>query len=149
MHWRRKWHPLQCSCLENPRDGGAWWAAVYGVAQSSTQLKQLSNSSSSSHGMKSHLSIHSCPKTHYFVSFPCLEAVSHCDQVALYFRICLNYSLHPCAFPGTNFLPCCIFLGTSHVSWLPVATFTIPHTKVNTEDGINSHRHPLPFSVIC
>ena len=34
MHWRRKWHPLQCSCLENPRDGRAWWAAVYGVAQS-------------------------------------------------------------------------------------------------------------------
>ena len=31
--------PLQCSCLENPRDGGAWWAAVYGVAQSRTQLK--------------------------------------------------------------------------------------------------------------
>ena len=32
-------NPLQCSCLENPRDGGAWWAAVYGVAQSQTQLK--------------------------------------------------------------------------------------------------------------
>ena len=31
--------PLQCSCLENPRDGGAWWAAVYGVAQSWTRLK--------------------------------------------------------------------------------------------------------------
>ena len=40
--------PLQCSCLENPRDGGAWWAAVYGVTQSWTQLKQLSSSSSSS-----------------------------------------------------------------------------------------------------
>ena len=39
-------HPLQCSCLENPRDGGAWWAAVYGVAQSRTRLKQLSSSSS-------------------------------------------------------------------------------------------------------
>ena len=40
--------PLQCSCLENPRDGGAWWAAVYGVAQSRTQLTRLSSSSSSS-----------------------------------------------------------------------------------------------------
>ena len=39
-------NPLQCSCLENPRDGGAWWAAVYGVAQSGTQLKRLSSSSS-------------------------------------------------------------------------------------------------------
>ena len=41
-------NPLQCSCLENPRDGGAWWAAVSGVAQSWTQLKRLSSSSSSS-----------------------------------------------------------------------------------------------------
>ena len=39
-------NPLQHSCLENPRDGGAWWAAVYGVAQSRTRLKQLSSSSS-------------------------------------------------------------------------------------------------------
>ena len=39
-------NPLQCSCLENPRDGGAWWAAVYGVAQSQTWLKRLSSSSS-------------------------------------------------------------------------------------------------------
>ena len=41
-------NPLQCSSLENPRDGGAWWAAVYGVAQSRTRLKRLSSSSSSS-----------------------------------------------------------------------------------------------------
>ena len=45
--WEGNGNPLQCSCLENPRDGGAWWAAVYGVAQSRTQLKQLSSSSSS------------------------------------------------------------------------------------------------------
>ena len=38
-------NPLQCSCLENPRDGRGWWAAVYGVAQSQTQLKRLSSSS--------------------------------------------------------------------------------------------------------
>jgi len=41
-------NPLQCSCLESPRDGGAWWAAIYGVAQSRTWLKRLSSSSSSS-----------------------------------------------------------------------------------------------------
>ena len=41
-------NPLQCSCLENPRDEGAWRAAVYGVAQSRTRLKQLSSSSSTS-----------------------------------------------------------------------------------------------------
>ena len=40
-------NPLQCSCLENPRDGEAWWATIYGVAQSQTRLKQLISSSSS------------------------------------------------------------------------------------------------------
>ena len=41
----RNGNPLQCSCLENPRDGGAWWDAVYGVTQSWTRLKRLSSSS--------------------------------------------------------------------------------------------------------
>jgi len=41
-------NPLQCPCLENPRDGGAWWASVYGVSQTRTRLKWLSSSSSSS-----------------------------------------------------------------------------------------------------
>ena len=40
-------NPLQCSCLENPKDGGAWWAAVCGITQSQTRLKWLSSSSSS------------------------------------------------------------------------------------------------------
>ena len=39
LHWRRKWQPTPVFLLENPRDGGAWWAAVYGVAQSQTRLK--------------------------------------------------------------------------------------------------------------
>ena len=47
-------NPLQCSCLENPRDRGAWWAAVYGVAQSRTRLKRLSSSSSGSNRTKCH-----------------------------------------------------------------------------------------------
>ena len=47
-------NPLQCSCLQNPMDEGAWWAAVYGVAQSWTRLKRLSSSSSSqSYGFSS------------------------------------------------------------------------------------------------
>ena len=41
-------NPLQCSCLENPRDGGAWWAAVYGVTQSQTRLKCLSTTAQTS-----------------------------------------------------------------------------------------------------
>ena len=46
-HALEKEIPLQCSCLENPRDVGTWWADVYGVAQSRTWLKRLSSSSSS------------------------------------------------------------------------------------------------------
>ena len=42
----RNGNPLQCSCLENPRDRRAWWAAISGVAQSQTRLKRLSSSSS-------------------------------------------------------------------------------------------------------
>ena len=45
-------NPLQYSCLENPRDGGAWWAAVYGVAQSRTRLKRLSIAQHRSPGVK-------------------------------------------------------------------------------------------------
>ena len=47
-------NPLQCSCLENPRDGGAWWAAVHRVAQSQTQLKRLSM-----HALEKEMATHS------------------------------------------------------------------------------------------
>ena len=55
MHWRRKWQPTPVFLLENPRDEGAWWAAVYGVAQSRTQLKWLSSSSQSYTSFSSHV----------------------------------------------------------------------------------------------
>ena len=47
MHWRRKWQPTPVFLPGNPRDGGAWWAAIYRVTQSQTRLKRLSSSSSS------------------------------------------------------------------------------------------------------
>ena len=47
MHWRRKWRPAPVFLPGESQGLGAWWAAVYGVAQSRTWLKQLSNSSSS------------------------------------------------------------------------------------------------------
>ena len=70
-------NPLQCSCLENPRDGGAWWAAVYGVPQSRTRLKWCS-SSSNSHYSESYLWFLStvyldCPISHWTKSNPALE----------------------------------------------------------------------------
>ena len=48
-------NPLQCSCLENPRDRGAWWAVIYGVAQSRTWLKWLSSSSNQTLGNGLHV----------------------------------------------------------------------------------------------
>ena len=53
-------NPLQCSCLENPRDGGARLAAVYGVAQNRTRLKRLSSSSSIHHNLKLYFSKKIC-----------------------------------------------------------------------------------------
>ena len=53
-------NPLQCSCLENPRDGGSWWAAVSGVAQSRTRLERLSSSSSSSNICVLTAGLHCC-----------------------------------------------------------------------------------------
>ena len=47
-------NPLQCSCLENPRDGGIWWASVYGVAQSQTRLKRLSSMGTKTWGALKH-----------------------------------------------------------------------------------------------
>ena len=63
MRWRRKWQPTPVFCLENPRDGGAWWAAVSGITQSRTRLKWLSSSSSSSSrglGTKLGKGLHAC-----------------------------------------------------------------------------------------
>ena len=60
-------NPLQCSCLENPKEGGAWWAAIYGVTQNRTRLKQHSSSSSSSSSLYENRSVQfssvsqSCP----------------------------------------------------------------------------------------
>ena len=72
-------NPLQCSCLEDPRDRGAWWAAVYGVAQSWTRLKRLSNSSSSNHLQR--LSTHHLgllvPMSPHFSSAPDPTLASH------------------------------------------------------------------------
>ena len=56
-------NPLQCSCLENPRDSRAWWAAVYGVAQSRTRLRRLSSSS---------ISTSSFYFSFWFLVFPCI-----------------------------------------------------------------------------
>ena len=78
-------NPLQCSCLENPRDGGAWWAVVYGVTQSRTRLKWLSSSSSNAlQGGK-----HTVPSVCHSIlcwlptSSPCMVTLSSHQLLAL------------------------------------------------------------------
>ena len=66
-------NPLQCSCLENPRDWGAWWAAIYGVAQSRTWRKQLSSSSSILFSIVGSTNLHSHQqgrRGHLFTPYP-------------------------------------------------------------------------------
>ena len=77
-------NPLRCSCLENPRDGGAWWASVYGVAQGWTRLKWLSSSSSSS---SSSIDILPFWLTFYYLSF-------YYFIMSFYIRILLKHSMH-------------------------------------------------------
>ena len=69
-------NPLQCSCLENPRDGGAWWAAIYGVSQSRTWLKRLSSSSSSMYLPYTYISA-SCFLMHVKLSCKCCYSYSN------------------------------------------------------------------------
>ena len=118
-------NPLQCSCLENPRDGGAWWAAVCGVAQSRTRLKRLSSSCSSStvfrckhwlgdHGSSSRWE--QCPWTRVIRSFPTLQLYhlgvppgSHfffCNQVPEKTRK-QHLDEHNCCLVATSCLTLC------------------------------------------
>ena len=98
----RNGNPLQCSWLENPRDGRAWWAAVYGVAQSRTRLKRLSSSSSS------RAFIYTYMKAHLVLLRICL----HCSSLAFLTSVESDSSqphglqptrvLHPWDFPGKS-----------------------------------------------
>ena len=79
-------NPLQCSCLDNPRDGEAWWAAVHGVTQSQTRLKWLSSSSSDYHS-----------SSHSFRHF-CCSFFKHLRLVKPWFGSRLFGSEHTCDF---------------------------------------------------
>ena len=96
-------NPLQCSCLENPRDGKAWWAAVYGVAQSRTRLKRLSSSSSSEelswavfHGVICFPSLSSL--VDYYLTLLSLFNWISCLTVELYFLYILFTNLFLCMY---------------------------------------------------
>ena len=80
-------HPLQCSCLENPRDRGAWWAAVYGVAQSRTRPKRLSSSSSSSRPLLGYSQLTSWLSEAAMKNTPILNYIESLNPVRLYLRM--------------------------------------------------------------
>ena len=90
-------NPLQCSCLENPRDGGAWWAAVYGVAQSQTRLKQLSSSSSMSIESVMHSNhLILCPPLHLPPSiFPSIRVFSNDSALHIRWPKYWSFSISP------------------------------------------------------
>ena len=102
-------NPLQCSCLENPRDRGAWWAAVYGVAESRTRLKRLSSSSRivesvhywytvTKHPEKSWTNLHSpttCLSIHSFILMDSKNLVNLLNVIdQFYCFISKNFFIH-------------------------------------------------------
>ena len=90
-------NPLQCSCLENPRDRGAWWAAIYGVAQSRTQLMRLSSSSSST---QLFWVLEAWSLNHHWTSWKSM-AHSKIERKVQRFPI---YPRFPCPYTGITFL---------------------------------------------
>ena len=103
-------NPLQCSCLENPRDGGARWAAVYGVAQSQTRLKWLSSSmwvSASSLDIFRYLCVCVCVRALVTQSCPTLGDPMDCnpsDPLSIEFSRQEHWSGLACSSPGDFFL---------------------------------------------
>ena len=105
-------NPLQCSCLENPRDGGGRWAAVYGVSQSRTRLKQLSSSGSCSMS---------------------IELVMPSKHLVL----CHPVFLLPSIFPSIR-----VFSKESalHIRWPKYWSFSFSISPSNEHSGLNSLR---------
>ena len=104
MHWKRKWQPTpECSCLENPRDRGAWWVAVSGVAQSRTRLKWLSSSSSSCSSLNIKFIIFfSFSKSKYPYEPHMRKSDNTSEMNSYYFNIIIIVLLHHCGEGNGN-----------------------------------------------
>ena len=103
-------NPLQCSCLENPRGGGAWWAAVCGVAQSQTGLKRLSSSSSSSKSFnKSYLNrtstLHILPPSYFIVSLSYIFGEMYRNRASQMAPVVKNPSANAGDIKDTGLIP--------------------------------------------
>jgi len=129
-------NPLQCSCLENPRDRGVCWAAIYGVAQSRTRLKQLSSSSSSKVSVQ-------------ILSGFFFSASSHCnyscwDQPMIWKLNSLG------SFQSSSFLvtplcltPCSFFWTVSFLPWICYTTLSwiASYFSEDSFSGFSSSTH--------
>ena len=118
-------NPLQYSCLENPRDGGTWWTAVYGVAQSRTRLKRLSSSSSSS-------SVYMSVSISQFIPpcpYPCPHVCSHsCPANRLICTVLLDSTyvlIYDICFPLSDLLCSVCYLHAPHMffEWINIKHF--------------------------
>ena len=141
MHWRRKWHPLQCSCLENLRNRGAWWAAICGVAQSRTWLKWLSSSSSSSYIHLKFFKVYLCWLHWIFIAACRLSLVvasRGCSPVVL-----CGFSLQWLLLLWSTGCRHTGFSSWQHVSWVVV----VPELSCSLACGILLHQgsNPCPL----
>ena len=101
-------NPLQCSCLENPRDSEIWWAALYGVAQSRTRLERLGSSSSSSSFLES---LYQSPSHHQWLSV----IISFCHQFLPIYKNKTEHETGHCQC--VQFLPVFVLHSIPHSGW--------------------------------
>ena len=142
LHWRRKWLPTPVFLLENPRDGGAWWASVYGVAQSQTRLERLNSRHRTTHKCRSMpiLSVNGIP-FNFFVNLKQSEETIH--------RFLIPYFLN---FQHQRYISPYFLLSKMNSPWIFISSnhsvaLNPPHFSILSKD-IASHNIPLSLFYI-
>ena len=114
--------PLQYSCLENPRNGGAWWAAIYGVAQSWARLKQLSSSSSQYSSLEKSMDrgawwsiVHRVAKSQSWLKWLSSHKILFCSAAQSCATLCNQMDYKTPTFPVHHHLP---ELAQTQVHWV-------------------------------
>ena len=125
-------NPLQCSCLENPRDGGAWWAAVYGVAQSQIRLKQFSSSS------RGHIFFIFCMVIQYKFELWRVYSDNRTIEMFPIFKIHHSFMVIFCSHGGRYSADCMLKSNNEHV---------LPITNMKFEALFNTKNHLQYFKI--
>ena len=139
-------NPLQCSCLENPREGGAWWAAIYGVTQSRTWLRRLSSSSTYSEVLKSLSLLNSGLRPSWFNHFrlpACLSPSMSLDVSGI--LPSFKAQIHPFQRQGLYLILSCPFTRTGILllSTSPLICALLHTDRFHSGPGILGTRGPL------